>query len=215
MHFFFCSHNTHNKAVSGLPYDPKSNWAQPGFTDCPRTQPKSSPKKKNQPKRYTRHQPNQPPSRAEATNAAPAPACRLRLSLCLLLPPNRVGPSPRVAETLAMAEAPENAAPIPAPPAPEPAPAPAPAPVTSSPPPKSGIPPRYDLDAKWDACLDLSIRRVAYSSLAGAFTGLLLFRSPTTRWASVALGAGVGIGAAYTECSYLFNGAPPKWLPKV
>jgi MICOS complex subunit MIC10 len=38
--------------------------------------------------------------------------------------------------------------------------------------------------------------------------------SPTTRWASVALGAGVGIGAAYTECSYLFNGAP-KCSPKV
>ncbi|XP_039781791.1 uncharacterized protein LOC120649148 isoform X1 [Panicum virgatum] len=106
-----------------------------------------------------------------------------------------------------MAEAPENAAPTPTPTPP--------APATSSPPPKSGIPPRYDLDAKWDACLDLSIRRVAYSSLAGAFAGLLLFRSPTTRWASVALGAGVGVGAAYTECSYLFNGAPPKWSPKV
>lgn len=25
----------------------------------------------------------------------------------------------------------------------------------------------------------------------------------------------MGIGAAYTECSYLFNGAPPKWSPKV
>ncbi|KAL6893727.1 hypothetical protein ACP4OV_007825 [Aristida adscensionis] len=110
-----------------------------------------------------------------------------------------------------MAESPENAAPAPAPTAP---PTPAP-PAPSSPPPKSGIPPRYDLDAKWDACLDLSIRRVAYSSLAGAFGGFLLFRSPTTRWASVALGAGVGIGAAYTECSYLFNGAPPKWSPKV
>jgi hypothetical protein len=64
-----------------------------------------------------------------------------------------------------MAESPELAAP-----------APAPSPAPSSPLPKSGIPPRYDLDAKWDACLDLSIRRVAYSSLAGAFTGLLLFR---------------------------------------
>ncbi|KAK3148800.1 hypothetical protein QOZ80_3AG0208840 [Eleusine coracana subsp. coracana] len=113
-----------------------------------------------------------------------------------------------------MAESPENAAPAPAP-SPAPAPASAPAPAPSSPAPKSGIPPRFDLDAKWDACLDLSIRRVAYSSLAGAFAGLLLFRSPTTRWASVALGAGVGIGAAYTECSYLFNGAPPKWSPKV
>ncbi|KAF7069191.1 hypothetical protein CFC21_074855 [Triticum aestivum] len=108
-----------------------------------------------------------------------------------------------------MAESPENAAAAPAaPPAPAPAPAPAPKP---SPPARSGIPPRYDLDAKWDACLDLSIRRVAYSSLAGAFGGLILFRSPTTRWASVALGAGVGIGAAFTECSYIFNGSPPKW----
>lgn len=76
---------------------------------------------------------------------------------------------------LAMAESPENAAPAPTP-SPEPAPAPAPASAPSSPPLKSGIPPRYDLDAKWDACLDLSIRRVAYSSLAGAVTGLLLFR---------------------------------------
>ncbi|AQK61721.1 hypothetical protein Zm00014a_034399 [Zea mays] len=94
-------------------------------------------------------------------------------------------------------------------------PPPAPAMATLSPPPKSGIPPRYNLDAKWDACLDLSIRRVAYSSLAGALAGLLLFRSPTTRWASVTLGAGVGIGAAYTECSYLFSGGPPNWSPKV
>ncbi|KAK1641788.1 hypothetical protein QYE76_060259 [Lolium multiflorum] len=114
-----------------------------------------------------------------------------------------------------MAESPENAAAAPAPAAvPAPAPAP-PAPKPSSPPPSSGIPQRYDLDAKWDACLDLSIRRVAYASLAGAFGGLILFRSPTTRWASVALGAGVGIGAAYTECSYIFNGSPPKWSSKV
>uniref|UniRef100_A0A453J2R0 Uncharacterized protein n=1 Tax=Aegilops tauschii subsp. strangulata TaxID=200361 RepID=A0A453J2R0_AEGTS len=63
-----------------------------------------------------------------------------------------------------------------------------------SPPTRLGISPRYDLDAKWDACLDLSIRRVAYSSLAGAFGGLSLFR------------------AAFTECSYIFNGSPPKWL---
>ncbi|OAY81097.1 MICOS complex subunit MIC10-like isoform X1 [Ananas comosus] len=75
------------------------------------------------------------------------------------------------------------------------------------------IPARYDLDAKWDACLDLSIRRVVYSSLAGAFTGLLFFRSPTTRWASIAFGAGAGVGAAYTECSYLFDGSAPKWSP--
>lgn len=37
------------------------------------------------------------------------------------------------------------------------------------------IPPPYDLDAKWDACLDLTVRRFVYSSFAGAFGGLLLF----------------------------------------
>lgn len=49
------------------------------------------------------------------------------------------------------------------------APAPAPAPRIS---------PHYDDDvnAKWDACADLSIRRVFYSTLSGAFVGLLLFR---------------------------------------
>lgn len=34
--------------------------------------------------------------------------------------------------------------------------------------------------------------------------------SPQTRWASIAFGAGVGIGSAYTECSRLFDGSPPK-----
>ncbi|KMZ73247.1 hypothetical protein ZOSMA_14G00080 [Zostera marina] len=72
------------------------------------------------------------------------------------------------------------------------------------------IPNKYNLDAKWDACIDFSLRRVLYSSVAGAFGGLLLFRSPVTRWASVALGAGVGIGSAYTECSYMFSTSSPK-----
>nr|AFK46423.1 unknown [Medicago truncatula] len=72
------------------------------------------------------------------------------------------------------------------------------------------IPQKYDVDAKWDACLDLTIRRFVYSSFAGAFGGLLLFRSPQTRWASIAFGAGVGIGSAYAECSRLFDGSPAK-----
>ncbi|KAG6737846.1 hypothetical protein POTOM_059377 [Populus tomentosa] len=69
---------------------------------------------------------------------------------------------------------------------------------------------KTDVNAKWDACLDLSVRRVVYSSLAGAFGGLLLFRSPVSRWASVAFGAGVGIGSAYTDCSRIFQGSPAK-----
>ncbi|CAA6660155.1 unnamed protein product [Spirodela intermedia] len=75
------------------------------------------------------------------------------------------------------------------------------------------VPPRYDLDAKWDACVDLSLHRFAYSALAGAFGGLLLFRTPASRWASVAFGAGVGLGSAYIECSYIFKGSSPKQSP--
>ncbi|KAL3641452.1 Mitochondrial inner membrane organizing system component [Castilleja foliolosa] len=70
---------------------------------------------------------------------------------------------------------------------------------------------KADLNAKWDAFLDLGLRRFVYSSLAGGFAGLVLFRSPVTRWASVAFGAGVGIGSAYTECSHdKSDGSPEK-----
>ncbi|XP_024976548.1 uncharacterized protein LOC112514352 isoform X1 [Cynara cardunculus var. scolymus] len=69
------------------------------------------------------------------------------------------------------------------------------------------IPSQYDVNAKWDAYLDLGVRRFAYSSATGALAGLLLFRSPVTRWVSVAFGAGVGIGSAYSECSQKFDGA--------
>jgi endonuclease/exonuclease/phosphatase (EEP) superfamily protein YafD len=34
--------------------------------------------------------------------------------------------------------------------------------------------------------------------------------SPVSRWASVAFGAGVGIGSAYTDCSRIFQGSPAK-----
>ncbi|XWS23415.1 hypothetical protein CRYUN_Cryun28dG0012200 [Craigia yunnanensis] len=78
---------------------------------------------------------------------------------------------------------------------------------------KELVPAKYDVNAKWDACLDLTVRRFVYSSLAGAFGGLLFFRSPVTRWASVAFGAGIGIGSAYTDCSHIFYGYPAKLAP--
>ncbi|KAG6435259.1 hypothetical protein SASPL_100129 [Salvia splendens] len=125
---------------------------------------------------------------------------------------------------------------------------------------KAEIPEKYDLNAKWDACLDLSVRRFVYSSFTGGFAGLLLFRecflthmcfelmvsvvakecmqigvdrifidqfaqlvsyvnvasgSPVTRWASVAFGAGLGIGSAYSECAHKFNTSSPKFTPCV
>ncbi|CAG7904417.1 unnamed protein product [Brassica rapa] len=74
---------------------------------------------------------------------------------------------------------------------------------------KEIVPPEYDVNAKWDACIDLTTRRFLYSSLGGAFAGLLFFRSPVTRWASIAFGAGIGIGSAYTDCSRAFDAPSP------
>ncbi|KAH0874860.1 hypothetical protein HID58_072222 [Brassica napus] len=80
---------------------------------------------------------------------------------------------------------------------------------------KENVPPEQDVNAKWDACIDHTTRRFVYSSLGGAFAGLLFFSSirsvitdlgsPVTRWASIAFGAGLGIGSAYTDCSRAFD----------
>ncbi|CAI5468868.1 unnamed protein product [Closterium sp. Yama58-4] len=67
------------------------------------------------------------------------------------------------------------------------------------------------MDDKWDLCVDLSLRRVVYSTLAGAATGLVLFRSPTSRWAALAFGAGCGVGSAYTDCSRILDGHVPRF----
>ncbi|KAE8702712.1 carboxymethylenebutenolidase-like protein [Hibiscus syriacus] len=71
----------------------------------------------------------------------------------------------------------------------------------------------YDVNDKWDACIDLSLRRFVYSSLTGACAGVIFFRNRMTRWASVAFGAGVGIGSAYTDCYSIFGGYSPKLAP--
>lgn len=47
-----------------------------------------------------------------------------------------------------------------------------------------------------------------YSKYDGCTLVFVMSGSPVTRWASVAFGAGVGIGSAYTECSDKFDGSP-------
>jgi len=42
-------------------------------------------------------------------------------------------------------------------------------------------PPELSMDAKWEAAIDLSLRRLVYGSLAGGAAGLLLFRACTSR----------------------------------
>ncbi|KAH0868611.1 LOW QUALITY PROTEIN: hypothetical protein HID58_075633, partial [Brassica napus] len=89
-----------------------------------------------------------------------------------------------------------------------------------------------DVNGKWDACIDLTARRVVCSSLGGAFAGLLFFSScvdlfpiritiinfhagsPVTRWASTAFGAGIGIGSAYADCSRFFDSSSSATSPK-
>lgn len=70
-------------------------------------------------------------------------------------------------------------------------------------------------ERNWDATFDLTLRRFVYGSLSGAASALLLFRSPTTRWAAVAFGAGAGIGSALTDASQLFRGTFQASLPSV
>ena len=61
-------------------------------------------------------------------------------------------------------------------------------------------PPELQIDAKLDRCIDLSLRRFVYGAGVGVVGAMLLFKRPSTRSASVAFGAGVGLGTAYTEC---------------
>ncbi|EFJ21620.1 hypothetical protein SELMODRAFT_59864, partial [Selaginella moellendorffii] len=58
---------------------------------------------------------------------------------------------------------------------------------------------------KMDACYDVMLRRFVYSSAVGVFAGLLFFRSPSARWATMAFGAGVGLGSGYTDCSRILK----------
>lgn len=76
-------------------------------------------------------------------------------------------------------------------------------------------PPQLEYEQNWDATIDMTLRRFVYGSLSGAASALLFFRSPTTRWAAVAFGAGAGIGSALTDSSQLFRGAIHASLPSV
>ncbi|KAH7835161.1 hypothetical protein Vadar_023458 [Vaccinium darrowii] len=71
---------------------------------------------------------------------------------------------------------------------------------------KNSPPLPQDNNADWDARIALAARRFVCTTIAGA-CGSLLFRSPVGRWASLAFGAGVGVGSAFTEC----YGSLPKF----
>ncbi len=55
-------------------------------------------------------------------------------------------------------------------------------------------------------------RRFTYGALAGVAYGVLLFRRPTTRCASIAFGVGAGLGSAHAECSQILGIDMPQWF---
>ncbi|KAH7281421.1 hypothetical protein KP509_36G046700 [Ceratopteris richardii] len=74
----------------------------------------------------------------------------------------------------------------------------------------SDIPPQLNLDARWDACHDLALRRCIYSSFAGVASAFVFFKGPVTRWATVAFATGLGVGSAFADCSHIMEGAFPN-----
>jgi inner membrane organizing system protein 1 len=75
------------------------------------------------------------------------------------------------------------------------------------------MPVKNQLHAKYDKCIDLTLRRFMYGALAGVAFGVLLFRRPTTRCASIAFGVGAGLGSAHAECSQILGiDNMPQWF---
>ncbi|DBA98262.1 hypothetical protein WJX77_003043 [Trebouxia sp. C0004] len=71
-------------------------------------------------------------------------------------------------------------------------------------------PVEYYIDEKWDRCIDLTLRRVTYSSLAVGVVALVVLRGSGVRAATTAFGAGFGAGSAYGDCQREFQGEVPS-----
>tara|TARA_B100000073_G_scaffold190922_1_gene158019 strand:+ start:97 stop:504 length:408 start_codon:yes stop_codon:yes gene_type:complete len=65
--------------------------------------------------------------------------------------------------------------------------------------------PELQLDAKWEAAIDVSLRRVVYGAIGGTTMALLMCRGTTARAAVSAFGVGVGVGSAYGDASKIFQ----------
>ncbi len=61
------------------------------------------------------------------------------------------------------------------------------------------------LDAKWEAAIDVSLRRIVYGAIGGTTLAMLMCRGSTARTAVAAFGIGIGVGSAYEDASKLFK----------
>jgi len=66
-------------------------------------------------------------------------------------------------------------------------------------------PSELQLDAKWEAAIDVTLRRVVYGCIGGTTMAFLMCRGTTARAAVSAFGAGVGVGSAYEDAAKLFK----------
>jgi inner membrane organizing system protein 1 len=70
---------------------------------------------------------------------------------------------------------------------------------------KQRRPSELQLDAKWEAAIDVTLRRVVYGCIGGTTMALLMCRGTTARAAVSAFGVGVGVGSAYEDAAKLFK----------
>ncbi|KOO28198.1 hypothetical protein Ctob_000828 [Chrysochromulina tobinii] len=65
--------------------------------------------------------------------------------------------------------------------------------------------PELKVAETWDKCIENTVLKLAYGTLAGGLAAMILFRSPSARSSIVGLGCGVGVGMGYTDCKVEFD----------
>lgn len=64
---------------------------------------------------------------------------------------------------------------------------------------------RFHIDERWDAAIDLTLRRLTLGAILGGVSAIVLFRSPTARASVLSLGIGFGAGTAFEQSQALVS----------
>jgi hypothetical protein len=71
---------------------------------------------------------------------------------------------------------------------------------------------RFHIDERWDAAIDLTLRRVTLGAVLGAVSATVLFRSPTARASILSLGIGFGAGTAFEQSQALVSNSYDEYM---
>jgi hypothetical protein len=71
---------------------------------------------------------------------------------------------------------------------------------------------RFHIDERWDAAIDLTLRRVTLGAVLGAVSAIVLFRSPTARASMLSLGIGFGAGTAFEQSQALVSNSYDEYI---